>query len=666
MKAKTIFTLALAVIFTAGISSCQDMLKVDSKTYDYGHEMTAQDTVYSVMGIIQKIQEIADRTVLLGEIRGDLVTLTGNQTPEITELYNYDFANLSADNKYNRPIDYYAVINNCNYFLANVDTSLYSNGKNVFLKEYIPVLCYRAWTYLQMAQIYGRVYYVNEPITSGDEATSGKFRLMDIKTLAKELLVEFEQNENKYPDYKLLNYGSLGGSDNDEGSKSQKHNSQDLLIPVRLIMGDLYLWSEQFEKAAKYYHDYLYYNNQADILRNISTGTGMILWNGTTFTKLGEDSYASNFGTNAKPITYIPMASEEYAGITSKLPDIFNSTEENRYYPQLTYSKAMSSLSQRQVYCYHDIIPLTGVSVAEYMSDPVGMQVNPLLRGDLRLQSIFEVKARDSKDIKSLLENTAKQTLKKINSEKISLYRNDVVYLRLAEALNRAGLPNMAFAVLKNGLTESFIVDRINLEEQDKATALGIAFPLNYFDSVRYQIVTDQININNDPNNPSAADYVRPVSNTNNSSRGVNMGIHSRGSGDAAMNKYYTISLDPSASVGNSLIDTIRRVEEMILDEMALETCFEGYRFGDLMRISMHRAYDKAEYDPTKPDLSQEQIKFDKAFFADRVASRDDATPTNPFAGRNSDLYNTLKGDDGDEDLFPQSWFLRLNTSVYY
>jgi hypothetical protein len=299
------------------------------------------------------------------------------------------------------------------------------------------------------------------------------------------------------------------------------------------------------------------------------------------------------------------------------------------------------------------------------MSDPEGMQVNPLLRGDLRLQSIFEVKAANAKDIKSLLENTSRQTLKKINSEKISLYRKDVVYLRLAEALNRAGLPNMAFAVLKNGLTESFILERINLTEQDKATALGIVFPINYFDTVRYQIVTDQININNDPNNPSAADYVRPASNDNNS-RGVNMGIHSRGSGDAAMNKYYKITLDPAESVGNSVIDTIRRVEEMILDEMALETCFEGYRFGDLMRISMHRSYDKGEYDPAKPDLSEEQIKFDKAFFADRVASRDDATTANPFAGRGSDLYNTLKGDDGDEDLFPQSWFLRLNTSIYY
>ena len=112
MKAKTIFTLAVAGLITAGISSCEDMLRVDSKTYDYGHDMTAQDTVYSVMGIIQKLQTIADRTVLLGEIRGDLVTVTGKESPDIAELYNFDFAKLSADNKYNRPIDYYSVINN--------------------------------------------------------------------------------------------------------------------------------------------------------------------------------------------------------------------------------------------------------------------------------------------------------------------------------------------------------------------------------------------------------------------------------------------------------------------------------------------------------------------------------------------------------------------------
>ena len=649
MKAKTIFTLAVAGLITAGISSCEDMLRVDSKTYDYGHDMTAQDTVYSVMGIIQKLQTIADRTVLLGEIRGDLVTVTGKESPDIAELYNFDFAKLSADNKYNRPIDYYSVINNCNYFLDKVDTTLYSNGTNVFLKEYIPVLCYRAWTYLQMAQVYGRVYYVDKPITSGDEATSGKWPLMDIKTLAAELVKEFEREQDRYLDYKLLNYGSLGGDDNDEGSKSQKHDSKDLLIPVRLIMGDLYLWSEQYEKAAKYYAQYLYYNNPAKSIRNtVSTGSATILWNGTTYAKLGDDTYAGTFGSQAKPITYIPMESEEYAGTTSKLPDIFNSTKDNHYYPQLTWSKAMASLSQRQVFCYHIIRPNTGVVVDDYMSNPEGMQVNPLLRGDLRLQSIYEVKAAKASDIKSLLDNTNWQTLKKINSEKISLYRNDVVYLRLAEALNRAGAPNLAFAILKYGLTDTFIEDSICVEEQTLADRIGLEFPYSYFQPVRYRIQTEQVNINNDPNNPSAVDYVKINSGQNNEYN--TMGIHSRGSGDAAINKYYKVQITKPID-GYSQKDTIRRVEEMILDEMALETCFEGYRFGDLMRISMHRAAD-----------TDEESGYDTEFFADRVASRDDATVANPFAGKNSDLWDVLKGDGG----FPQSWFLRLNTAVYY
>ena len=61
------------------------------------------------------------------------------------------------------------------------------------------------------------------------------------------------------------------------------------------------------------------------------------------------------------------------------------------------------------------------------------------------------------------------------------------------------------------------------------------------------------------------------------------IGLHSRGSGDASSNKYYVI---PASA---NLKDSVKAVEEMILDEMALETCFEGYRFGDLLRISMHR-----------------------------------------------------------------------------
>ena len=163
MKLKNTISAVIAAITVFAASSCEDMLRVDSKIVMYDYQNTldhATDTVYSVMGIIKQLQKIADRTVILGEVRGDLVKITDHANDDLGELYNYDFANLKATNRYNNPVDFYSVINNCNYFLANADTAYMRNHKNVFLKEYITVLSYRAWTYLQMAQIYGKVYYI--------------------------------------------------------------------------------------------------------------------------------------------------------------------------------------------------------------------------------------------------------------------------------------------------------------------------------------------------------------------------------------------------------------------------------------------------------------------------------------------------------------------------
>jgi len=179
MKSKTIFSVILTAVLAGAAVSCEDMLSVDSSSVIYAKDNTLNhtyDTIYSYLGILQRLQSIADRTVVLGEIRGDLVALTGRETDDLRELYAYDFAKVKETNKYNDPLDYYAVINNCNYFIENADTSFYRNQENVFLKEYIAVLSLRAWTYLQLAQVYGKVYFVDKPITSGDQADESKWR----------------------------------------------------------------------------------------------------------------------------------------------------------------------------------------------------------------------------------------------------------------------------------------------------------------------------------------------------------------------------------------------------------------------------------------------------------------------------------------------------------
>ena len=66
MKLKTILTFAFAASFAAGVISCEDMLKVPSKTVELADEFgldTPSDTVYSVLGVIKQMQKIADRSL---------------------------------------------------------------------------------------------------------------------------------------------------------------------------------------------------------------------------------------------------------------------------------------------------------------------------------------------------------------------------------------------------------------------------------------------------------------------------------------------------------------------------------------------------------------------------------------------------------------------------
>ena len=633
MKTKTIFSVILSAFIASTAISCADMLDTDSESVVLEDRNTLNhtyDTVYSLLGIFQRMQAIADRTVVLGEIRGDLVKVTDNVSEDLRDLYNFDFANLSSDNKFADPIDYYAVINNCNYFLANVDTTFYR--ENVFLKEYIAVLSLRAWTYLQLAQVYGRVYFVDKPITSGDQADESKWDLVNIKELATRLARDFEDRFMHSASESKLPHFTLGGNDNDNGQKSQSHKSENMIVPVRLILGDLYLWAEEYAKAATYYYEYLYYNGNA-----IPTGTATLYWNGSTFAKLGDDTYSGNFGEKATPIAYIAMESEKYAGTTSNLPNIFNSTEDNHYYPQLSYSQAIVKLSARQQYCYHRINALSGVSLPIY--EDKRLQTSDLLRGDLRLQSIFEIKAAKEGNQNKTNQNASRQTLKKINSEKICLYRTDLVYLRLAEALNRAGLPNVAFGILKYGLTSEFIEDSISQTERNKLVELGIVddiasfFPYSYFDPGYYELYqfnTDGSNayINNDKENPINSDYTKYRQSTKTAYNQI--GIHSRGSGDAAINEYYRIKVTNPGP--DALTDTIRAVEEMIIE------------------VSMHRASD-AGY----PGAGGES---DNDFLATRVASRECATIDDPYAGRDNALYDLLLGTNPTG--FNKNWFLRF------
>lgn len=512
--------LCLATV-SQGLVSCSE---ADSELVSFVEDNrinTPNDTVYSLMGIINKMQVIADRTVLLGELRGDLTSLTENADLDLQDLAAFK---AGTSNPYNNARDYYAVIQNCNYFLANADTELAKRGVKVFEKEYAVVKAYRAWTYLQLAINYGEVPFFTQPLLAEKEADPAQYPHYNVEQIAN----YFIDDLIPYMDVEYPSYGSIGGI-----------NSQKFYIPIRVLIGDLCLWAGRYSEAAMYYHDYLTLQNNIH-----PVGTARAAWSNNKFENVNSSAFSSQFESNSTEVlTLIPMETDEYNGIESHLVDVFTSTDDNFNFYQATHSKAYDELSMSQVYKMIDVNPVTMLPDTIDVKEDIVYQPE-YQKGDLRLISTYPELRKDLRadgNSSDLIQNC-----NKYRGTNVHIYRLQHVYLRYAEALNRAGYPQSAFAVLKYGLWKDNIEKYISEEERAEAGDL-ISF----------------------------SEYTFTRNNT--------QGLHSRGSGDANGNKGYAI---PELETKD---DSILFVENAICDEMALETAAEGLRFYDLMRLSMHR-----------------------------------------------------------------------------
>ena len=227
------------LIFTG----CSDMLETSSELVEFEEDNTLNhptDSVYSVLGIINRMQIIADRIVLLGETRSDLVQTTEAASSDLKRLAAFDF---SQPNKYNQVSDYYAVINNCNYYLAHVDTALQRRGRNLFKYEYAAVKGFRAWAYLELVKNYGRVPLVTTPVMTEREAEDARSQqYSDIQQICN----YFINDLTPYALVELPHFGTIN-----------KLNSDQFFIPMRLLLGDLCLWAGRYEEAARWYNSYL-------------------------------------------------------------------------------------------------------------------------------------------------------------------------------------------------------------------------------------------------------------------------------------------------------------------------------------------------------------------------------------------------------------------------
>lgn len=570
-----------AMILMPMMSSCEDFLDTDSSHFSDNTLDNPSDTLYSVIGVMNKLQALSDRTILLGELRGDLVDVTEATSSDLLEIAMF---NVSDENAYNVPRDYYAVINNCNYFLANVDIDLKNNrNEYVFRKEYAVIKAYRAWTYLQLVLNYGNVPFVTEPILTQEEAER-EYPMYGIEQICEYFINDLQGQETiEYPAY-----GTIRGTD-----------SRLFYFPIYILLGDLHLWAGNYEEAAMNYYQYLNTRNGANVGTPICFAT--VEWSRDDMRWMSRnDSWSQvafmmeDYGTLYDLITMFPGDSIPSENQYSRLRDYFNPTANNEYMPSIAPSQGLLDLSASQVYCQY-------TSSSDVVYPPASLEGTK--RGDLRLLAVWQQMSAGNHE--SGME--PQKGISKYSSRNVHLYRRTMVYLRLAEALNRAGFPRFAFQILKTGVNNSVIEKEVIPYYPDKAEWLR---KFNFTNS-QYELRT-----------------AAGASSEN------TIGIHSHGSGWTEYNEFYTFPDDSTiVDAAARLNYQVEAVEDLIVNEEALEFAFEGHRFYDLMRVALRRG--------------------EPAYLADRV-----------YARRGESKHDDMKSFITKDLYDPTNWYLNWNGEI--
>lgn len=635
-KRSLLCMMSLALCMSMAFTSCSDMLEVESSRQNIEPTIAEKtDSVFYAYGILQSLQQLADQYVMQGEMRGDLVKTTFYTDNNLRQLADFS---ATTENKYDSAYVYYRVINNCNYYIAHCDTNQYNGATNVVIDKYVAAKAIRAWTYLQLARNYERVPFFTEPLTQISQIDNNKFPELDLAGIVAQLAPDLEQ----YTGYKVPTLGypttQIGiGSPNWESAQKQ-FLPKACFIPVDVVLADMYLETADYDAAARHYVTFLTkVSEKADIQSNykaslqskyISTGRySLVMDDELAFRQYISDepnraAWSGIFSRNSLSdiISYIPMASSAQNGQITNVPliygfDYYATPEEKQrsgapYVDeiQLLPSDALNLLSDSTEYYYYYQHSTTQTDSYD--------SIRIAKCGDMRLRSIIHQEVSG---------DTAIQWIDKYKYANIVLYRYSTLWLHLAECFNRLGMPDAAFAILKDGIGEFLITTDANGEYQasyltnESRQKLQTVYPLLTAENLERFPNKTAIGIHSHGAGKACGDY------PGGDKPGGSSYKVSSGKSPYQLDRMVGLKLEELAdaygiTIGATKQDTINAVEDLICDELALEAAFEGQRWYDLRRMAVHKNQDglyganfgglwlarKLAYKNPKKDLSVE------------------------------------------------------------
>ena len=673
---KSFLSLILALVgFGALTTSCEDMLTPDIDRY--AENFSGRDTVNFYFGILRNLQGVVEQNVLLGELRGDLVTATEYTNDSINNIINFRDLSDGSSELLNRAA-YYKVINQCNFYLSKVDSMALKNNSYYMRRELAQVQLVRAWTYLQLVQQYGSVPFITAPVSS---ASTGWEQNPPLGFATPDNLLKLLEDHGGLKQAYAYSNG-LGYINYPNFKTGAGDFAQPLTVfNGDLVYGDLYLLrgasKDDYEQAATHFHRFLDRGTKLGVTKVAAatrrSGDRSDLFDAASdWFSLYENS---NVVKQGQVVTAMPSAANSFFGkVLSRIPQIYGfdassttsrDTKEstgtdgkkkeetsssgqvvlapNYRNRQVQPANAYLKLNESQVFVYNEFEKDSRNTVKEVKYPELGdiraNQSAPIIiteGGQLRFIQKFNMasNAPDGAYLRSLPEFTYG----------IPVYTLRRVYLKYAEAINRAGFPRMAFDVLRSGLSLENLPREVQREFTDTVYTDDTKKDIAKVSTLTVPWLVGGINGDKSVGmstviRASDKKYLDFSTFTNKD----NEGIHAAGCGrflDAdtiwvyekvvaqrivdeaarqgvaiskptlsekikvridstkirvekaateAGDEYDQVSLSGILTLSEPTQAEIAAVETIIADEMALDNAFEGHRYFDLMRIQRHR-----------------------------------------------------------------------------
>jgi hypothetical protein len=524
----------------------------------------------------------------------------------------------------------------------------------------------RAWTYMQLVQHYGRVPFITVPVdnantgweTNPAEGWATPENLIDLLEPTLLLAAQFEKT------YGFPNYGQFN-----TGKSGTNILHQLMLFPSDLVLGDLYLLRgnglADYEKAAMYYYTWLDDNATAAVKASNAVTASVKKINDIKYLNWGASNqwYEKLMSYNAvadETVTLVPSAANSSFGkVLTNVANLYgfrtssyNQTSGSTTTGEITLS---ADARLRQIGPSQRYIALNKAQTFVIADKEIKDQVVPEYynEGDGRLNATapWYQTAEDGKHrFVHKFGTFANINMDGVASGKLTfnyalnVYRKRQVYLRFAEAINRAGFPAHAFAILRDGINKErfpLLKDSVNYVEIGKPDSICEVTGDTLYQFRKAIILPKAENGSGDHYISISADELlraqdKPYLNFSSDRWANTAGIHALGCGQSAdfdtvytyknaveqriaaewkrtgylqplMAKKAAETEEPEALYKDTVIVAlefdsvavkqpqpvdeweIEAVEMLIGDEMALETAFEGFRYFDLMRMARHK-----------------------------------------------------------------------------